>query len=82
MLTKVPSQFAGVSGAASTVRRDAVVETLVYAAFIARLAMLAGERLLAHIRGKLRCDQRNRLPRERWAAVLVASEITCPVSFA
>jgi hypothetical protein len=48
---------------------------LVYAAFIARLAMPAGERLLAHIRVKLCRENRNRLPRERWAAVFVAA---CP----
>lgn len=49
-----------------------VVETLIYAAFI---AMLASERLLACIRKKLRREHRNRLPRERWAAVFVAA---CP----
>ena len=52
--------------------KRAVVETLVYAAFI---AMIASERLLAHIRGRLRRDQQNRLPRERWAAVFLAA---CP----
>jgi hypothetical protein len=48
---------------------------LVYAAFIARLAMIASDGLLAHIRRKLRREHRNRLPRERWAAVFVAA---CP----
>lgn len=49
-----------------------IVETLVYSAFI---AMIASERLLAHVRGKLRREHRNRLPRERWASVFVAA---CP----
>jgi hypothetical protein len=52
---------------------------LVYAAFIARLAMLARDALLAHIRRKLRREHRNRLPRERWATVFVAA---CPELFA
>lgn len=50
----------------------AIVETLVYAAFI---AMIASERLLAFLRAKLRREHRDRLPRERWAAVFVAA---CP----
>lgn len=50
----------------------AVVETLIYAAFI---AMIASERLLTLVRGKLRREYRNRLPRERWASVFVAA---CP----
>jgi IS4 transposase len=49
-----------------------VVETLVYSAFI---AMIASERLLAHVRGKIRREHRDRLPRERWAQVFVAA---CP----
>jgi putative transposase len=50
----------------------AVVETLVYAAFI---AMMTSQRLLAYVREKLRRDHRDRLPQERWAAVFVAA---CP----
>lgn len=51
-----------------------VVETLLYAAFI---AMLLSQNLLAHLRTRLRCNQRNRIAGERWAAVFasVSSEL-------
>jgi IS4 transposase len=51
-----------------------IVETLLYAAFI---AMLLSQSLLAFLRTRIRRDKRNRLAEERWAAVFasVADEL-------
>lgn len=47
-----------------------VVETLLYAAFI---AMLMSQNLLAYLRTRLRRAQRNRIAHERWAAVFASA---------